>query len=69
MTVAEVAHVLGMSERWVRKQVAEGATHQRYGNRIRFTREQVEALRAPFEVKAPPLLSRITTGPRRHRAL
>lgn len=44
----EVADALGMSSRWVRLQVAAGAAHQRYGNKIRFTADQVEALRAQF---------------------
>lgn len=47
-TKAQVAKALGMSERWVQQQIAAGAAHQRYGNRVRFTPEQVEALRASF---------------------
>lgn len=59
----EVATALGMSERWVRQQCKDGAVHNRYGHKIRFTAEQVEMLRArntkrPLEVVAES----ITTG-------
>jgi Helix-turn-helix domain len=66
-TVTEVAEALGLSDRWVRNGVARGAEHQRYGNRIRFTPQQLERLRArhrreEFTPPPPP----ITTGPRKH---
>lgn len=67
-TLKQVAAALGMSERWIRQQVADGAEHIRYGNRIRFTSEQVEKLRAPNVRQAePPIAQSITTG-RRKRA-
>ena len=53
-SMTEVAEALGMSYRWVRHQVQTGAAHQRYGNRIRFTPEQVEALRARFASAPAP---------------
>lgn len=64
--INEVAAALGMSPRWVRLKVSEGAEHQRYGHKIRFTTEQVEKLRADH-VKAPAPQS-ITTGPKRASA-
>lgn len=46
-TLEEVADALGMSTRWVRDRIRlDGAAHQRYGRLIRFTAEQVAALRA-----------------------
>lgn len=65
-SLQQVAEALGMSPRWVRQRVAEGAEHQRYGHKIRFSPEQVEKLRANF-VKAPAPES-ITTGRRRRTA-
>lgn len=64
-TLKEVAAALGMSERWVRLKVSDGAEHQRYGHKIRFTAEQVEKLRAAH-TKSPAPQS-ITTG-RKKRA-
>lgn len=61
--LAEVAEALGMSERWVRQQCKDGAVHNRYGHKIRFTAEQVELLRAS-KVKLPTPKS-ITTGKKR----
>lgn len=58
-TMQEVAAALKMSYRWVRKQVQGGAAHQRYGNRIRFTDEQVEALRASYA--SVPVVEGVTT--------
>lgn len=53
-SVSEVAQALGMSKRWVYARIAEGAEHQRYGNRVRFTSEQVEQMRQDFaKTKAP----------------
>lgn len=62
-TMAEVAEALGMSERWVRLQVSNGAEHNRYGHKIRFTAEQVERLRAGRTKNATP--TSITTGRKR----
>jgi hypothetical protein len=62
----QVAAALGMSERWVRARVRDGAEHQRYGHKIRFTPEQVDKLRAQF-TKAPVAES-ITTGRKRRSA-
>jgi len=61
----EVAKALGMSTRWVRERIKEGAAHQKYGHKIKFTAEQVEQLRASH-TKAPVEQS-ITTG-RKKRA-
>ena len=65
-TLAEVAEALGMSERWVRERIKEGAAHIRYGHKIRFTAAQVDALRAAH-IKAP-LAESITTGRKRRSA-
>ena len=62
-TMGEVADALGMSERWVRLQVSEGAEHNRYGHKIRFTAEQVEKLRTSRTKNAAP--TSITTGRKR----
>lgn len=59
-TMEEVAAALGMSPRWVRARVADGAEHQRYGHKIRFTDEQVEKLRA--EHTKQPVAEGVTTG-------
>lgn len=59
-TIEDVMAALGMSERWLRRKIAEGAEHQRYGHKIRFTAEQVEKLKAAH-TKAPESES-ITTG-------
>lgn len=58
--LAEVADALGMSERWVRLQCQNGAVHNRYGHKIRFTAEQVELLRKSKEKRPTP--KSITTG-------
>lgn len=65
-SLEQVAEALGMSERWVRQQVAAGAEHQRYGHKIRFTRDQVKKLRAQFTQE--PTVRSITTGRRRKSA-
>lgn len=65
-TLDEVAEALGMSTRWVRERIKEGAEHIRYGHKIRFTAEQVEKLRAAH-IKAPAAES-ITTGRKRKSA-
>lgn len=63
-SLADVAAALGMSPRWVRDRIRkDGAPHQRYGHVIRFTDEQVDALKAAH-VKAPASQS-ITTGRKR----
>lgn len=59
-TPREVAEALGMGERWVRDRANEGAAHQRYGHKIRFTAEQVEALRLAHTTA--PVKRSITTG-------
>lgn len=66
--LTEVANALGMSERWVRERIREGAEHQRYGRKIRFTPEQVDKLRATFTTGAPARGQSLTTGPKRRRA-
>ena len=65
-TYEDVAAALGMSPRWVRLKVKEGAEHQRYGHKVRFTAEQVEKLRASC-TKVPASQS-ITTGRKRRPA-
>lgn len=62
-SLAEVAKALGMSERWVRARLKEGAEHQRYGHKIRFTPEQVDKLRAQHTSQPAPVS--ITTGKKR----
>lgn len=59
----EVATALGMSTRWVREQCKNGAVHNRYGHKIRFTAEQVEQLRAMHTRK--PVVESVTTGRKR----
>lgn len=56
----DVAKALGMSPRWVRQKCNEGAVHNRYGHKIRFTAEQVELLRASCTKR--PVEKSITTG-------
>lgn len=64
-SLRQVADALGMSERWVRARIKEGAEHQRYGHKIRFTPLQVEQLRAQHTKQ--PAAQSITTG-RKKRA-
>lgn len=60
-TLDEVAEALGMSTRWVRDRIRlDGAEHQRYGHKIRFTPDQVELLRRSHV--ATPAKRSITTG-------
>lgn len=66
-TMQEVADALRMSHRWVRAQVQAGAAHQRYGNRIRFTDEQVESLRRRF-ASVPDVAETVLTTRRRRSA-
>lgn len=43
-TAKQVAEMLGMTERWIRKKTAEGEIGcYRLGNRVRYTEEQVQA--------------------------
>lgn len=63
-TLAEVAVSLGMSQRWIRDRIKDGAEHIRYGHKIRFTAAQVDLLRAAH-TKAPPVDEPITTGRKR----
>ena len=65
-TLEEVADLIGMSTRWIRARIKDGAEHQRYGHKIRFTAEQVEKLRAAH-TKSPAPQS-ITTGRKRKTA-
>lgn len=61
-TIEEVAHALGMSTRWVRDRCnIDGAEHNRYGHKIRFTRDQVAKLRATHVRNLVP--DPVTTGP------
>jgi hypothetical protein len=55
-----------MSPRWVRDRIRfDGAVHQRYGHKIRFTPAQVDALRAAHA--QAPVEQSVTTG-RKKRA-
>lgn len=56
----EVADALGMSPRWVRDRCKEGAEHNRYGQKIRFTAAQVQSLREAHKKNPTPVS--ITTG-------
>lgn len=66
-TLKEVAAALGMNERWVRDRIREGAEHQRYGHKIRFTAEQVDKLRAAHTTSRRPEVESITTGAKKRR--
>lgn len=59
-TLDEVATALGMSPRWVRQKVKEGAVHNRYGHKIRFTDEQVRLLKESCTKR--PVEESVTTG-------
>jgi hypothetical protein len=61
----QFAEALGMSTRWMRRKVAEGAAHQRCGHKIMFTVDQVQQLRADHTLEEVP--ESITTGPRWRR--
>lgn len=58
----EVAKALGMSSRWVRQQVIEGAVHNRYGHKIKFTAEQVQMLKDSKTKRPVEVVESITTG-------
>lgn len=62
-SLEEVAEALGMSPKWVRRQVQGGAEHQRYGHKIRFTEAQVDRLRATHTKQ--PVAQGVTTGRKR----
>lgn len=61
----EIAQAVGMSERWVRQKVKDGAEHQRYGAKIKMTATQIAKLRADHTVN--PVEQSITTGRKRSR--
>lgn len=65
-TLNEVAAALGMSERWVRQRIADGAEHQRYGHKIKFTPAQVQRLRESH-TRAPQPANVVTTGRKRSK--
>lgn len=64
-TLNEVAEAMGMSPRWVRDRIKDGAVCIRAGRKIRFTEEHYEALRDSLTVA--PASKGITTG-RKQRA-
>lgn len=66
-TYEEVAEILRMSPRWVRARVKDGAEHQRYGHKVRFTESQIEKLRASHATNAVQVKQSVTTGRRRTR--
>lgn len=60
-TLEQVAEALGMSTRWLRDRIKnDKLEHQKYGHKIKFTAEQVEAIRARYA--AQPVEEPITTG-------
>lgn len=65
-TLNDVADALGMSERWVREQVKNGATCMRLGRKIRFTEAHYEELRA--SMTRSPAAQSVTTGRKRRSA-
>lgn len=67
-TLEEVAKALGMSERWVRRQIKLGAEHTRLGQKIRFTLKQYEALRDMNVAVGVPTPQAVTTGRRKRSA-
>lgn len=67
-TIDEVAAALGMSDRWLRaKMKADKLAHQRYGHKIKFTAEQVEAIRSRYAAEPAPA-EQITTGKKKRSA-
>ncbi len=59
-TLTEVAKALRMSTRWLRDRIKnDKLDHQRYGHKITFTAEQVEAIRARYT--AQPVAESVTT--------
>lgn len=66
-TLAEVADALGMSTRWLRDKIKKDKLeHQKYGHKIAFTADQVEAARDRYR-NAPAAAEVVTTG-RKKRA-
>lgn len=59
-TLRETAEIVGMSERWVRQKIKDGAEHQRYGHKIKFLESQIAKLRASHTQAAR--VDAITTG-------
>lgn len=50
LDLTETAELLGMSREWLRKQVtAQLVVCQRYGRAVRFTPEQIEAIKVAHE--------------------
>lgn len=63
-TPLEVATALRKSERWLRNRIkTEGIPHTRRGNKVTFTKAQVEALRELDAVT--PIAAPVTTGRRK----
>lgn len=63
-SLAEVAKALGMSTRWVRDRIREdNVEHIRYGHKIRFTKAQVDKIRAAHT--QAPIEKSMTTGRKR----
>lgn len=60
-TLTETAKALRMSTRWLRERIkADKLEHQKYGHKILFTADQVEAIRTRYA--ATPVVEPITTG-------
>lgn len=63
-TLTEVADALGMSTRWLRGRIKDDRlAHLRYGHTIKFTAEQVDAIRNRYT--AEPVEQSVTTGRKR----
>lgn len=63
-TPGEVAQALRKSERWLRNRIRAGEVeHTRRGNKITFTKAQVDRLRA--EGAVTPTTAPVTTGRKR----
>lgn len=59
-TLTETANKLRVSTRWIRDRIKDGAEHQRYGHKIRFTEAQVAKLRTDHTKQT--IAESITTG-------
>lgn len=67
-TVAEVAAMLRLSREYVGKRAAAGEwPHRRYGRRVVFLREDLEAIKAIGVAASPTGPARSITGMRRRR--
>jgi transposase-like protein len=64
-SVEEVARALGMSTKWVYKQVKDGAEHIKFGHKIKMTAAQVDKLRAKNTRSVAPAEQSVTTGRKR----